>query len=53
VLVPAREAFSGAVGVVAGVAALLLVGVAALAITTLRHVPRTGAAVAEPVPAAA
>jgi MFS transporter, DHA2 family, multidrug resistance protein len=53
VLVAAREAFSGAVGVVAGVAALLLVGVAALAVVTLRHVPRTGVAADEPVPVAA
>ncbi|HSK60060.1 MAG TPA: hypothetical protein VK935_13525, partial [Actinomycetospora sp.] len=53
VLVPAREAFSGSVEVVAGAAALLLVGVATLAVATLRHVPRTGDAVDEPVPVAA
>jgi len=47
VLAAAQEAFSGAVAVVAGVAAVLLVGVAVLAVATLRHVPLTPEA--EPV----
>ena len=38
----AQEAFSAAVGVVAGVAAVVLVGVAALVVATLRRVPRIG-----------
>lgn len=47
VLAAAREAFTGALGVVAAVCALLLVGVAVLAAVSLRHVPAVGA---EPEP---
>ena len=47
VLAAAREAFTGALGVVAAVCAVLLAGVAVLAAVSLRHVPAVGA---EPEP---
>jgi DHA2 family multidrug resistance protein-like MFS transporter len=47
-LTSAREAFTSGVNVVAVVSAALLVALGILAITTLRHVPPTGAAEAGP-----
>lgn len=44
VLEAARAAFTGALGVVAAVCAVLLAGVAVLAAVSLRHVPAVGAA---------
>ena len=41
VLAPAREAFAGAVSLTAAVAAVVLLGVSALVVATLRHVPTT------------
>lgn len=42
-LAPAREAFTAGMHVVAAISAVLLVGVAILAATVLRNVPRIGA----------
>jgi len=53
VLAAARDAFSGALGVVAAVCAVLLLGVAMLAAVSLRHVPVVGAPEMTPEPAPA
>ncbi|GAA4857875.1 MFS transporter [Actinomycetospora straminea] len=48
-LAPAREAFTGAVGLTAAVSAVVLLGVSALVVATLQHVPAT--ATSEPATA--
>lgn len=45
---PARESFTSGLSVVAGLGAVLFAALAVLAARTLRHVPPTGATVAEP-----